>query len=119
MASKNCSDSEMSSENESESSEASVNSFIFDYDESVEPFATEEEALEYQKQAAREKEEENVAERRKAGHIDIKTWYVLFQSFFLLLRKLKKCVTITQFSLFLSSVMCLEYFDTNVEHNTS
>ena len=67
---------DISSDSDSVSSEGSIESVVssgYPYDESVEPLATEKEALEYSERVARE-EEEQLVEKRKTGEIDIKTW---------------------------------------------
>ena len=68
---------DISSDSDSVSSEGSIESVVssgYPYDESVEPLATEKEALEYSERIAREEEEEQLVEKRKTGEIDIKTW---------------------------------------------
>ena len=68
---------DISSDSDSVSSEGSIESVVssgYPHDVSVEPLATEKEALEYFERVACEEEEEQLVEKRKTGEIDIKTW---------------------------------------------
>ena len=69
-------DSELSFSMNEDVPEVTEGEFI-PYDENLEPVATQEEALAYDENFAREEEAHAMYQRRFAGEVETNTWYVL------------------------------------------